>query len=206
MSDLADHWPHVLADRTGLRDRLLEEYGAPHRRYHDRRHLAEVLGNIETLLGEHDLPRPERDAVVLAAWFHDAVYDGRPDDVERSAELAERALTEAGLPGALVGEVTRLVRLTLHHRPADHDVAGQVLCDADLAILAADAERYAEYVAGVRQEYAHLDDETFTEGRAEILRTLLAGPRLFHTACGRRWWEDAARANVTRELGAPGPP
>lgn len=206
MSDLAALWPHVLADRADLRDRLLEAYGAPHRRYHDRRHLSEVLGHVRTLAGEHDLTGPAHDAVVLAAWFHDAVYDGRPDDVDRSAELAERALAEAGLPGALVDEVARLVRLTLHHRPADHDVTGQVLCDADLAILAAGPERYAEYVAGVRQEYAHLDDEAFAQGRAEILRALLAGPQLFHTACGRRWWEDSARANVIRELGAPGPP
>ena len=206
MSDLADHWPHVLADRADLRDRLLEEYDDPHRRYHDRRHLAEVLDHVETLLGEHHLTGPERDAVVLAAWFHDAVYDGRPGDVERSAGLAERSLTEAGLPAGLVGEVVRLVRLTLHHRPAEDDATGQVLCDADLAILAADPERYAEYVADVRQEYAHLDDETFTEGRAEILRALLAKPRLFHTVSGRRRWEDAARANVTRELNAPGRP
>ena len=56
--------------------------------------------------------------VALAAWFHDAVYDGADDDEERSAQWAERAL-----PAEHAGEVARLVRMTVHHRPADDDPA-----------------------------------------------------------------------------------
>ncbi len=70
-------------------------------------------------------------------------------------------------------------------------------------------ERYRDYVAGVRREYAHLDDATFREGRAEILRALLAKPTLFHTRHAREAWEAAARANLEREvaeLSAPGAP
>lgn len=209
MTELERHWPDVLADRTDLRDRLLEAYGAPHRRYHDTRHLQEVLDHLDRLLAGADLLHAEGDAVVLAAWFHDAVYDGRPDDVERSAELAARTLTTPGVPPALVAEVVRLVRLTLEHHPAEDDLAGQVLCDADLAILAAGPERYGEYVAGVRQEYSHLDDDTFRHGRAEILRALLGKPRLFHTPDARKAWEARARANVSAELSrlsVPGAP
>jgi predicted metal-dependent HD superfamily phosphohydrolase len=206
---LTQRWPARLADRPGLRDRLLEAYAEPHRGYHDTRHLAEVLDRLDLLLGRLGTAGVDRDAVVLAAWFHDAVYDGRPDDVERSAGLAEETLTASGVPPALVAEVARLVRLTLDHRPADDDLAGQMLCDADLAILAADRDRYEEYVRGVRQEYAHLDDETFRSGRAEILTALLGKPHLFHTATARASWEQAARANVEREvaaLSAPGSP
>jgi predicted metal-dependent HD superfamily phosphohydrolase len=107
--------------------------------------------------------------------------------------------------------VARLVRLTATHRPADDDLAGQVLCDADLAILAAEPARYADYVAGVRREHAHLSDAGFAAGRASILRDLLAKPALFHTAVARRRWEERARANVEAELSSltggerPGP-
>jgi predicted metal-dependent HD superfamily phosphohydrolase len=99
-----------------------------------------------------------------------------------------------------VAEVARLVRLTHDHRPEADDEAGQVLCDADLAILAADRERYDEYVHDVRREYAHLDDQTFRTGRAAVLRALLDKPTLFHTAFARDAWEDTARANIEREL------
>jgi len=92
------------------------------------------------------------------------------------------------------------VRLTEAHRPADDDVDGCVLSDADLAILAASRERYEEYAADVRREYAHVPDPDFRTGRAAVLRDLLAKPHLFHTAYAREHWEAAARANVEREL------
>jgi predicted metal-dependent HD superfamily phosphohydrolase len=186
-------WPAHLD--PGLRSRLLDAYGGSDRGYHDLRHLSEVLEHVEELMTPDD---PAREAVLLAAWFHDAVYDGQGDDEERSALLAEREL--AGTPHA--GEVARLVRLTREHRPGDHDRPGQVLCDADLAILAAGRERYASYVAGVRTEYAHVPDAEFAAGRAAVLEGLLAKPTLFHTPAARERWEQPARENVARELSA----
>ncbi len=137
--------------------------------------------------------------MTLAAWFHDGVYDGRPGAEERSAQWAERALT--GENPALVAEVARLVRLTEHHRPVDGDANGCALSDADLAILAAPAARYAEYVVAVRAEYAHVPEDAFSAGRAAILGDLLAKPHLFHTAYAREHWEAPARRNVTHEVG-----
>jgi len=198
-------WPARLTEHTALRDRLVAAYGEPHRSYHDTRHLVEVLDGLERLLVVHPLPTEERDAVALAAWFHDAVYDGSRDDEERSAALAQSELTTAGLPATLVEEVARLVRLTAEHRPADEDLPGQILSDADLAILAAARDRYDAYVRDVRSEYDHLDDATFRAGRGQVLRALLDKPTLFHTPYARERWEAAARANITRELGAPGP-
>ena len=68
------------------------------------------------------------------------------------------------------------MRLTEHHDPAADDLAGQVLCDADLAILAAPPDRYDAYLAGVRRDYAHVSDTDFAAGRAAVLRDL-AAPR-----------------------------
>ena len=206
--DVLEAWP--LGQHTDLRDRLLAAYDDPARGYHDVRHLNEVVDNIHLLRDE--LPRPKMEiaifppphqhAVLLAAWFHDAVYDGDGDLEERSATLAETELGAAGCPADLVTEVARLVRLTAFHRPAPGDARGAVLCDADLAILAADDKRYAEYVTGVRAEYAHLDHAVFRAGRAAVLTDLAGSDRLFHTATGRRLWEDRARANLARELAA----
>lgn len=190
MEDLGRWWP--LPDRTDLRDRLLEAYGDPSRGYHDLRHLAEVLERLDELMPQG---HPPRDVLLLAAWFHDAVHEGAGDDEERSAQLAECEL--AGTPH--VAEVARLVRLTETHRPADDDLDGQLLCDADLAILAAPPERYGDYTAGVRAEYADVPDPDFRAGRRRILQDLLAKPTLFHTPMARDRWEAKARANVQAE-------
>ena len=204
--DLLQSWP--LADDRDLRDRLHAAYAAPARGYHDVRHLAEVVDNIDLL--RQELPRPQveiaiwppphQHAVLLAAWFHDAVYDREGAVEERSARLAESELGAVGCRAELVAEVARLVRLTETHDPHTGDRNGEVLCDADLAILASDDSRYATYVDGVRAEYRHVDDRTFATGRAAVLRQLLGLSSLFRTKHGQSTWEEAARANVAREL------
>ena len=197
--DLERWWPDLLAGQPQIRERLVTAYDDPARGYHDLRHLAEVLEHLDDLVPDD---HPDRDAVVLAAWFHDAVYDAVGDNEERSARLADAVLTQAGVPIRLVEEVTRLVRLTADHDPAADDLSGQLLCDADLAILAADHERYDEYVAGVRQEYAAVPDADFRAGRKAVLEDLLAHDTLFHSDAARERWEAKARANVTAEVAA----
>jgi predicted metal-dependent HD superfamily phosphohydrolase len=178
-------------------ENLLARWSEPQRRYHTVDHLAAVLSHIDVLEEYATAP----DLVRLAAWFHDAVYlPDRSENEERSARLAELALPEAGLSPAHTAEVARLVRLTITHAPDPGDANGQVLCDADLAILASGPERYAAYTAAVREEYGFVPDEAFREGRAAVLRQLLDLPRLFHTPYGEREWESAARQNLSLEL------
>ncbi|MFF9900633.1 hypothetical protein [Streptomyces longispororuber] len=184
-------------DPTPYADNLLTRWSEPHRRYHTLTHLTTVLDHIDTLEQHADTPHLVR----LAAWFHDAVYaPDRSENEERSARLAERALPEAGLTAEATAEVARLVRLTVTHDPADGDRNGEVLCDADLAILAAPPDAYAAYAAAVREEYAFVPDDVFRPGRADVLRQLLALPRLFRTPHGTAHWEAPARENLSAEL------
>ncbi|MDI5969579.1 hypothetical protein POF50_009545 [Streptomyces sp. SL13] len=185
------------ADPAPYGENLLARWAEPQRKYHTIDHLDAVLARVDELAGH----AADRDVVVLAAWFHDAVY--RPDrsqNEERSAALAERALPEAGLADGVTAAVARLVRLTTGHDPAPGDRDGEVLCDADLAVLAGSPAAYAAYAAAVREEYAFVPEDVFRAGRADVLRQLLALPGLFRTPHGRRHWERAARANLTGEL------
>ena len=191
----AERWP--LCGEDDLRQALLAAWGAPERGYHDLLHLHEVLERLDELaLAGVTF---DRVAVGLAAWFHDAVYDGAPGDEERSAAWAAEALPPL-VGEAMAAEVARLVRLTERHRPDDTDLGGAALCDADLAILAAPPERYAAYAAAVRRDFAHVSADAFRAGRAVVLRDLLAKPTLFHTTYAREHWEVPARANVEAEL------
>lgn len=202
MTDLLHEWRALLTrhsaspDAAAVGAALLARWSEPHRRYHDVAHLQGVLDAVDHLAGFADDP----DAVRLAAWYHDAVYAGAPDDEENSAVLAETDLSALGLPSALVAEVARLVRLTVEHDPGPADHNGQVLSDADLAVLALEPEEYRRNSARVRAEYRHVSDADFQAGRARAINALLASPSLYRTPDGRRLWEDAARRNLTSEL------
>ena len=191
---LAARWGALLPGAPEVGEVLLDRWHEPHRSYHGPGHLAQVLRAAAVV--DPDVPRP----VALALWFHDAVHDGvAGQDEERSAALARELL--AGLvPPEEVAEVSRLVVLTTHHRVVAGDALGALVCDADLSILGSDEAGYARYVRQVRAEYAHVPDGAFREGRAAVLRSLLGLGRLFATAEGSRRWEQAARANLKREL------
>lgn len=203
MVHLARHWLQTVQQASAQGDLaaagadLIRRWAEPHRRYHDVAHLTAVLRRVDELADA----ATDVAAVRLASWFHDAVYDPTaPDSEERSARLSSETLQALHLDKRRIDEVARLVRLTRTHDPLPHDSNGAVLCDADLAVLASTSEDYERYVAGVRAEYAHLDDAAFQSGRSTLLRSLLDRPALFTTIHGRMAWEVAARTNIRREL------
>ena len=183
-------------------DDLSRRWGGEDRGYHDTEHLDEVLGRLHEL----DAVTP---ATVLAAWFHDAVYRGRAGHDEReSADLAVRVLTDLRVDDAGARRVADLVLVTADHVPAPGDDEAAALCDADLAVLASDPERYRRYVAGVRHEYRRVPGPLFRRGRSAVLRRLLDRARdpehpdgpLFRTERSRARWTGAAVANLEAEL------
>jgi predicted metal-dependent HD superfamily phosphohydrolase len=192
---LAAAWHDLLPSAPGLGRELVRRWQEPHRHYHDVRHLAQVLGALD-LLADGPVPRPVR----LAAWFHDAVYDGEPGaDEERSADLAAAELTGAGLPADEVAEVVRLVGLTVHHDPGPDDPAGVLLVDADLSILGQPPGRYHVYSRDVRLEYSRFSDEIFAAGRVRVLDALSSFDPLYRSATARRLWEAQSIHNLVEE-------
>jgi predicted metal-dependent HD superfamily phosphohydrolase len=177
-----------------LREDLLARWSESHRKHHTVTHLHEVVDAIGVLAD--DGIEFDREAVELAAWFHDAVYEiGRDDNEDRSAALALDLLSDSPVRD----EVARLVRVTKTHKVADDDVNGAVFSDADLSVLGSNPGRYRVYAAAVREEYAEVPDEVFKPARAQVLTSLLDGA-VFHTEPARARWEDQARTNIADEI------
>lgn len=184
---------------SALGREVLSRWNESHRKYHDERHLEDVL-----LALNHLEVRGERLAseTLLAAWFHDAVYEGVSGrDEEASAKFAVSMLSVTGVEPAIgetVGEfilaTTPALTLTNPPTPLAH------LLDADLAIFAAAPGRYAEYAASVRREYSHVAATDFARGRSQILEKYLSLPRIYRTDAAAELWEMRARANLEREI------
>jgi predicted metal-dependent HD superfamily phosphohydrolase len=134
--------------------------------------------------------------VLLALWFHDAVYAPRAaDNEERSAELV-RALA---LPGAVTGRAAALVLATKHASPPD-DPEAKLTVDIDLAILGQSEVRFDRYEEQVRKEYGWVPGFLFRSKRAAILESFLKRPTIYGTDVFQAKYEAAARANLERSL------
>lgn len=202
----------LTAQVAELGESLLQAWEQPHRAYHHSGHLSQMLSDLDRLYA-HRAQGSTPLALILAAWFHDAVYEGAPgEDERRSEQLASASLEPLFTVGLLTEQelqmVSLLVRATATHElpesadlPAGYEPADiQLFLDADMAILAADSARYRRYLRGVRSEYSHFDDEAFRTGRTTFLRSILGRERIFLSEEAFKLWEEPAWANLRAEL------
>ena len=92
-----------------------------------------------------------------------------------------------------------LVNAIVRHAPDPADFDAAVLNDADLAMLAAEPQRYKDYKSAVRAEYAHIPAEDYLRARIRVIERLLARKSLFLSPMGAAW-EEPARQNLDMEL------
>jgi predicted metal-dependent HD superfamily phosphohydrolase len=177
------------------RDDLIAAYAAPNRHYHNLAHVEDCLDKLARI---DDLSAAERGILTEAIWWHDVVYDPtRSDNEELSAQLAEQHVA-----AHLRDEVGRLIRLTRTHQVEPSDRLGAILISIDLSILAAEPSRYDAYAAAIREEYAHVPDDAYRAGRADVLCRFAARPVIFPDAAFARVCEKKARDNLAREIGS----
>jgi predicted metal-dependent HD superfamily phosphohydrolase len=181
-----------------LGERLLARYSEPGRHYHDARHVLNCLRALDDFPGRVR----DTDAVEMALWYHDAIYDLHADPGANEADSAALFCDEFGLLATgLVDSksVQGLILATRHDtEPEDSDQA--LIMDIDLGVLGADQVRYDTYAEDIRKEYAHVEESAYRVGRGAVLRSFLDRKSIYATRHFRKLLEKAARANLEREL------
>lgn len=176
---------------------LVQRYSDPARHYHNLEHVAEALQVTGWL--EHRADDP--DAVRLAVWFHDAVYDSAAsDNEERSAELADERLRSLGVDPEMVSRVRRLIVATRHRDVPAATRDEEVVVDADLSVLGSAPGRYERYLRGIRAEYSWVPETEYRRRRIAFLRGMLDRGSVYRTEEALERLEAGARDNMTREL------
>ena len=175
---------------------LCDRYTEPHRAYHTLQHLSECLGWFDRTCYLAENPA----AVELALWFHDVIYETRGVDNEaRSADLVAQVIDSVGGEDSLQQSVHAMILATKHDVvPSTMDM--RLVVDIDLTILGAKVDRFTQYDAQIRQEYAWVPEAVFRQKRAEMLQSLLHRPSVFTTDSFRQRLEYQAQQNLHRSL------
>lgn len=162
--------PDVSLNRLGLpqsvTERWIAQLAEPQRHYHTLDHVTAML---------RDLPDTEAQCreLLAAIWLHDIVYDPTAaDNEERSASQAADDLAGSGVR---IDVVQRLILATKRHEPSEHPLDA-LMSDLDLLILGQTPEAYAGYARQIRLEYAHVPEDTYKAGRAQVLQHFLLTP------------------------------
>ncbi len=183
-------------DANELFATLLAAYAEPARAYHNVAHLQDCLAQFDAARAEAQHP----DAVEMAIWFHDAVYDPRAtDNEEQSAAWACQALNVGDVEQAVAERIADLVLSTQHKvAPAGQDAA--LLVDVDLSILGRTPAVFDAYDRQIRSEYQWVPEQQYRERRAQVLAGFLQRPFLYQTSLFRLRYEEPARRNLAHAI------
>lgn len=184
-------------------DQVLTLYDEPHRRYHDREHIGEML-DTALALGVALTP-----AQALALLFHDAVYvpgAARGSNEALSAQLLRVYAHELTLD--CIERAAAIVHDSARH--VARSVEAQIVLDLDLMRLAApqpEFDRYSRAILAEQRALIRLEDDDaawryFCRLRRPFFEELLERDVIFAQPQCRSAFEAPARANLRAALAA----
>lgn len=204
--NLQDEW-HNLWSRNAQSDpavpyaALLDAYNQPHRAYHNLVHIQDCLQQLENCA----IMPNDADAVKLALWLHDVIYEiGAPDNEEQSAQWAANALQQVESGPVKSGQVETICALILatKHPSIPTMADAKLVVDIDLSILGRPPAEFVQYETRIRNEYQQVPVKQYHSGRAKILRGFLDRPSIYFTNYFREKFEAQARENLAESISA----
>ena len=175
-------------------DELDALYAEPHRRYHTAAHIEYCLRQFDLAADQMDEP----DAVEMALWFHDAIYDmpGKENEL-RSAELFAARADGRGSE-YFRSRVHELIMATTHREPPPQTLDESFMVDIDLSSFGLPWEEFLRDSRAVRAELPHLPDAEFCSKQQKFLESLVARSEFCFTDFFRDRHEARARENIER--------
>ena len=207
--DLVSHVePQALRDSWW--DRLCKLYCASDRAYHTLEHIGDMMRQLRAL--DTSSVVHDQEAVALAIFFHDAIYNPKSGDNEVASAQLLREFAHA-CRGSLLTPATRveaavdMILLTERHTTAVHEGDASTfgsgdehyLLDLDMSVLGRPRHAYARYMRQIRVEYGHIPWQIYKSKRPSVLRTFLKTSNIYATHHFRSRLEAQARENVEAE-------
>lgn len=173
---------------------LMARYAEKHRHYHTVAHLVQLF---ETVLAHREAVQ-NFEAMAMAIFFHDAIYDTyRKDNEAQSALLAAKMMPVLGHSPSTTQWVCEAIQTTQNHQaPVNANADLHLLLDADLAILGSPPDRYRNYDAAIRREYSWVPYFLYRQKRRQALLQLAARQPLYYTPFMQELYEEQARKNL----------
>ena len=183
-------------DSGAIHRQIVKGYGEPQRRYHTLAHVAHCLTQFDHCKSLARNP----DALEIAVWFHDVIFEpGRPDNEALSARLYQDL--SAGIHANEMRQlIDRLIMATLHDGSSLGDADASYMVDIDLSSFGLDWDAFLLDSQNLREENPNLSDSDYYRKLRKFHSSLLARPRFFLSDFFYQRYEQQARDNVSRYL------
>ena len=169
-------------------------YEEPHRAYHTAAHIEHCLRQFDLAADRMDDP----DAVEMALWFHDAIYEIPAKDNEQRSAALFAALADGRGSDHFRSSVHGHIMATIHLDAPPRTLDESFMLDIDLSSFGRPWEEFMHDSRAVRAELAHLPDAEFASRQRKFLEMLAARPAFCFTEFFRGRHEARARENIRR--------
>ena len=172
---------------------LQKRYSEPHRHYHTLNHISDCLHYFDQAADLMIKP----DAVEMAIWFHDVIFDPLNRNNEQQSADFFTALVSASVDQEFTEAVVDMILATRHNQQPVH-LDAQFAVDIDLAGLALPWVEFDHHTSCISAEFKHLPESVFFTGQSKFLNSLLQRKQLFATSFFYDRYEIKARSNLQR--------
>ena len=172
-----------------------DDYSAPGRFYHTPKHIEHCLAQFDLVVGEME----DADAVEMAIWFHDLIFDVNVDDNELQSARRFVELANKSMNAEFKTRVYDLIMATAPPRlPKTGDQ--EFMLDIDLSSFGLPWDDFVRDSIAVRRESPRLSDADFFPGQLAFLESLVSREHFYFTNFFRSRIEESARSNINRHL------
>lgn len=173
---------------------LRDAYNEPQRVYHTLEHIKCCLSKFDEV--SHLMKNP--DAVELAIWFHDAIYQLGADDNEQLSADLFMILTDGLFQDVFRETVYQHIMATCHTATAITDDDTKLMVDIDLSSFGLPWTDFFSDSRKVRQEMSHISDAEYYQKQIAFQQCLLSRPSFFYSDYFIEHYEAQARANLAK--------
>jgi len=158
--------------KTHISEKALKElpirWSERTRYYHNVNHLISIIENIQKNPNFNYLSVREKQALLLAAFFHDVIHDPkRNDNEDRSIEYFKQSYI--GGDPVMVELVTGLIEATKHRKRPVNNLK-RIFWDADNAKFKAPYSEFLKIEKQLEKEYSFEPKNVYKEKRIKFLQ------------------------------------
>lgn len=147
---------------------LLSMWNESHRHYHNLDHLNDLIDQVNENKGKFS--EKEYEKLMLAALFHDCVYDPMSStNEEDSANFLMDCVSDKSNTDIL--EVKQMILDTKYHNSITN--LSESFNKFDMNIVERDFDQLLEWEKGISEEYSIYTKEEYKSGRLKFLESLL---------------------------------
>lgn len=184
--------PEAIDNSPQIYQQLITAYNETQRIYHSQQHIEDCLKLFDHIKTELNNP----DAVELAIWYHDAVYQLNANDNEQLSANLFMQHSEGVFEAALRHQVYEHILATLHDGSAMLDHDSKYMVDIDLSSFSMPWEKFIQDSQNVRKEMQHIPDEEFYPKQCAFQQSLLRHGRFYQSDYFYQHYERHALDNI----------